>query len=332
MLHTVSLVFCSFRKRRMISSPSCTRYDKSSRSKFWPFKCAFDQLTQISLWVFALCLCRSSGTLTQLLFLAYWFSLSQPTGRIKKWNMQHNRRHGLQFICNLHILIPADDATVGICILKYLFNQIWPTSYVNIKQWSTAEFLRVAAKLINVFFANFVYSILYFLSIHANINWAEPTVCIVSRKPSNSPAGREKLQAHVQSVFSASVWRCFAPWFCLEHVSVKESGQGQKAAALIETRWNLEKKKWTKRTWWWPMKGRELFFNNVSKLLLHDALGTCWTHRCKGTAILVNFYLHAHILRQIKPVVEKIKEWIRQGDCVCADVINRVSGCVWASL
>lgn len=82
-LYTVSLVVCSFRGRRMISSPSCTRYGKWSRSIFWPLKRSFDQLTQIPLWVFALFLCRSSGKSTQLLFLAYWFSLSQPTGGIK---------------------------------------------------------------------------------------------------------------------------------------------------------------------------------------------------------------------------------------------------------
>lgn len=117
MLHTVSLVFCSFRERRMISSPSCTRYDKRSSLIFWPLKCGFDQLTQIPLWVFALFLCRSSGKSNQLLFLAYWFSLSQPTGGIKKWNVQHNLRYSLQFIGNWHILVAADDNTAEICIV-----------------------------------------------------------------------------------------------------------------------------------------------------------------------------------------------------------------------
>lgn len=105
-LHTVHLVFCSFRERRMTSCPSCTRYHKSSSSIFWPLKCAFDQLTQIPLWVFVLFLYRSSGRWNQL-FLVNWFSLSQQTERIKKWNVQHNMRHSLRFMGNWHILIPA---------------------------------------------------------------------------------------------------------------------------------------------------------------------------------------------------------------------------------
>lgn len=50
---------------------------------FWPLKCAFDQLSQIPLRALAVFLCRRSGKSNQLLFLAYWFSLSQPTGGIK---------------------------------------------------------------------------------------------------------------------------------------------------------------------------------------------------------------------------------------------------------
>lgn len=96
----------------------------------------------------------------------------------------------------------------------------------------------------------------YFLSIYANINCSWRTARTVSGKPSNSPAGSGELLAHAQFMFSASV-RCWsAPRFGLGHVSVTELGQGQKAAALIETRRNLEIKKWTQWTWWWPVRGQ----------------------------------------------------------------------------
>lgn len=74
--------------------------------------------------------------------------------------------------------------------------------------------------------------------------------------------------------FSQTLARALFPFACFGHVSVTESGQGQKAAALVKVV-KPQNKEMKKVNIMITHKGPVVFFsNNVSKLLFHYASHT----------------------------------------------------------